>query len=183
LNEQFRSLLLAFPESSKHCFAVKSCPIVKVVAAAARAGLGAECASIGEVAIALAAGLDPGDIVFDSPAKTNQQLRFCLAKGVHINADNLDEIAEIASIVGGEGGRGFTSSSVVGLRINPQTGSSSMLDLFTSASSSKFGAPLKETRSQVIQAFDRYPFLTCIHVHGDYRVATLTFSRRVQQQP
>jgi diaminopimelate decarboxylase len=76
---------------------------------------GAEVASSGELAVALAAGFAPEDIVFAGPGKTDDELRRVVEAGIF--ADNveslgeIDRLAEIAREMGREIG--------VGLRINP----------------------------------------------------------------
>jgi diaminopimelate decarboxylase len=161
---QCRSLVAAFPADALHGFAVKACPVLSVVRAAAAAGLGAECASIAEVAVARAAGIPGPRIIYDSPAKTDAHLRASLCAGVHVNADNLGEVARIAA-VRRELGHGAGEGSVVGLRVNPQSGSASIAMTFTAGASSKFGVPLAEDRAGAVAAFAEHQFLSCIHVH------------------
>ena len=76
----------AFPAETLHAFAVKACPLPVVLALLAEQGFGAEAASLGEIHLALAAGFPPERIVFDSPAKTVEELRLalelqCIAQG------------------------------------------------------------------------------------------------------
>ncbi|EME97372.1 Orn/DAP/Arg decarboxylase 2, partial [Streptomyces mobaraensis NBRC 13819 = DSM 40847] len=68
-----------------HAFAVKAASLVPVLRLLADEGLGCEVASPGELALARAAGLPPGRIVLDSPAKTPAELREALALGVAVN--------------------------------------------------------------------------------------------------
>lgn len=156
-----KALINAFPRNSLHGFAVKACPVVGVVRAAYLAGMGGECASEGEVAICLAAGIPPSKIIFDSPAKTDTILLDGLKKGVHINADNFDEIEQIDTLMGVHG----IKQASVGLRINPQIGSGTISMTSTAGLSNKFGVPLREKRAEVIAMFELYSFLTCVHVH------------------
>jgi diaminopimelate decarboxylase len=76
-----------------HAFAVKAAPLVPVLRLLHEAGLGAEVASPGELALTRAAGIPPGHTVLDSPAKTAAELRQALALGIAVNADNLQELA------------------------------------------------------------------------------------------
>jgi len=76
---------------------------------------GLEAASIEEVHLALAANCEPQRIVFDSPAKTIEEIRFCLEKGIHLNVNEFPELGRIAAI--------YDTSihlSNVGIRINPE---------------------------------------------------------------
>jgi diaminopimelate decarboxylase len=161
---QCRALVSAFPPTALHGFAIKACPVVGVVRAACAAGLGAECASVGEVAVALAAGIAAADVVFDSPVKTDAHLRYALSRGVHVNADSVEEVGRIAAVRAGLG-HGVGEGSVVGLRVNPQVGSATIAETFTASASSKFGVPLAEARGSAVGAFREHPFMSCVHVH------------------
>ncbi len=156
-----KSLVKAFPRNALHGFAVKACPVVGVVRAAYLAGMGGECASEGEVALCLAAGIPPAKIIFDSPAKTDAVLLDALKKGVHINADNFDEIEQIDTLMRLNG----IMHASVGLRINPQIGAGTISMTSTAGLSNKFGVPLREVRAEIIAMFELYSFLNCVHVH------------------
>src|ERR671916_1029850 len=77
--------------------------------------VGAEVASSGERVVARAAGFEPEDIVFAGPAKTDDELRRSIEKGIFaVNVESLNEIDRLASIAERKGRR-----IGVGLRINP----------------------------------------------------------------
>jgi len=57
-----------------------------------------EAASIEEVYLALAANCGPEQIVFDSPAKTTEEIRFCLDKDIHLNVNGFPELDRIAAL-------------------------------------------------------------------------------------
>jgi diaminopimelate decarboxylase len=97
-------------------YSVKANPSLGVCQLIAREReAGAEVASSGELAVALAAGFEPEDIVFAGPGKTDDELRRVVEAGIF--ADNveslgeIDRLAKIAKAMGREIG--------VGLRINP----------------------------------------------------------------
>ena len=76
---------------------------------------GAEVASSGELAVALAAGFAPAEIVFAGPGKTEDELRRSVKAGIFaLNVESLGEIERLARIADEEG-----SGIGVGLRINP----------------------------------------------------------------
>lgn len=161
-----RSLVAAFPERTLHGFAVKACPVVGVLRAAAEAGMGGECASEGEVQLCLAAGMEPSRIVLDSPCKTDTLLRKMIKLGVHLNADNLDEVGRIHAILQEDPNFADVKPSV-GLRINPQIGSGTIGMTSTAGTDNKFGVPLRDQRAQLLDAFcSKYSsVLTGVHVH------------------
>ena len=77
---------------------------------------GAEVASSGELAVALAAGFGPDDIVFAGPGKTDDELRRAVEDGIFaVNVESRNEIDRLARIA-----REAGKSIGVGLRINPE---------------------------------------------------------------
>jgi diaminopimelate decarboxylase len=146
-----------------HAFAVKATPLVPVLRLLRAAGIGAEVASPGELALARAAGVTPADTVLDSPAKSPAELRQALALGIAVNADNAQELARLDALV-----QSAPTASPVGLRVNPQIGGGSIGALSTATATSKFGVPLLDegARQWVIQAFLDRPWLTRLHAHS-----------------
>ena len=147
-----------FPEGTLHAVAVKANPVVEILRALVAAGAGLEAASFEEVRLALAAGCPASRIVFDSPAKTPDELASALALGVRINVDNFDELGRIHALIG-EG-----EPPLVGLRVNPQVGGGSIALTSVATRSSKFGVPI-ERRAEIVSAFEAHPFLRALHVH------------------
>ncbi|MFB9516202.1 diaminopimelate decarboxylase [Streptomyces purpureus] len=145
-----------------HAFAVKACPLVPVLRLLRDAGLGAEVASPGELALARAAGIPPDRTVLDSPAKTPAELRDALALGIAVNADNPQELDRIDALVGAAPTR-----SPLGLRVNPQVGAGSIGALSTATSTSKFGVGLRDegARAEVVRTYADRPWLTRLHTH------------------
>ncbi|WP_309054033.1 diaminopimelate decarboxylase [Streptomyces sp.] len=145
-----------------HAFAVKAAPLVPVLRLLHTAGLGAEVASPGELALARAAGVPPARTVLDSPAKTPAELREALALGIAVNADNLQELARLDALVASA-----PTTSPLGLRVNPQVGAGSIEALSTATATSKFGVALRDegAREAVVQAFLDRPWLTRLHTH------------------
>ncbi|MFF7850902.1 diaminopimelate decarboxylase [Streptomyces sp. NPDC090109] len=145
-----------------HAFAVKAAPLVPVLRLLHEAGIGAEVASPGELALARAAGIPPADTVLDSPAKTPAELRRALALGIAVNADNLQELDRLDALVAAG-----PTASPLGLRVNPQVGAGSIDALSTATATSKFGVALRDegARKTVVQAFLDRPWLTRLHTH------------------
>ncbi|MFI9005057.1 diaminopimelate decarboxylase [Streptomyces sp. NPDC053541] len=145
-----------------HAFAVKACPLVPVLRLLHEAGLGAEVASPGELALARAAGVPAARTVLDSPAKTPEELRHALALGIAVNADNLQELARLDALVAAR-----PTASPLGLRVNPQVGAGTIDALSTATPTSKFGVALRDegAREAVVQAYLDRPWLTRLHTH------------------
>ena len=96
--EQIGSLRGAFPENFVHCMAIKAQPTLAIMETARDAGIGFECASIGELTQSLRTGIDPRLVVFDSPIKTARELRFALQRGVPFNVDNWQELERVVQL-------------------------------------------------------------------------------------
>lgn len=147
-----------FPPTALHAVAVKANPLVALLRVCVEGGAGLEAASIEEVHLALAAGCPPSRVVFDSPAKTEDEIAAALALGVHLNADNHDELARIAACLARS-----PSASVVGVRVNPLVGSGAIAATSVAARGSRFGIPIDDPA--LLQAYVRFPWLTAVHVH------------------
>ncbi|MBP0448583.1 diaminopimelate decarboxylase [Kitasatospora sp. RG8] len=158
------SLHRAFPGSVEvlHAFAAKANSLVPVLARLRDLGMGCEVASPGEFAQALAAGFQPAQIVFDSPAKTRRELAQALELGVAVNVDNWQELARIDELLTTRPTR-----SRIGVRVNPQTGAGAIGAMSTATATSKFGiAPADDGNTErLVEAFRDRPWLTWLHCH------------------
>ncbi|GGW76173.1 diaminopimelate decarboxylase [Streptomyces lucensis JCM 4490] len=145
-----------------HAFAVKATPLVPVLRLLHEAGIGAEVASPGELALARAAGVPPARTVLDSPAKTPAELREALALGIAVNADNPQELDRLDDLM-----RSAPSRSPLGIRVNPQVGGGSIGATSTATRTSKFGIALRDegAREWVVRAYLERPWLTRLHAH------------------
>ncbi|MET8838739.1 diaminopimelate decarboxylase [Streptomyces rubiginosohelvolus] len=144
-----------------HTFAAKACSLIPVLRLLADCGMGCEVASPGELRLALEAGFPASRIVLDSPAKTREEIRLALALGVAVNADSLGELRRIDAL------RNPSTSSVLGLRVNPQVGGGSIGPMSTATDTSKFGVALRDpgAREALVAAFRERPWLTRLHAH------------------
>ncbi|WP_326819724.1 diaminopimelate decarboxylase [Streptosporangium sp. NBC_01756] len=144
-----------------HTFAAKAASLIPVLRLLADCGMGCEVASPGELRIALDAGFAPSQIVFDSPAKTREEIRQALVLGVALNADSFAELRRIDEL------RPEDSASVIGLRVNPQVGTGSIGAMSTATATSKFGVALRDpgVREDIVRAFAERPWLTRLHAH------------------
>ena len=145
-----RALTDAFPETALHAVAVKANPLLGVLRRIVGCGAGLEAASIEEAHLALAAGCPPERTVFDSPAKTPDELAFALQTGIHVNADDLKEIERIDRIRAS-----VQTRSRIGLRINPEVGAGSIAATSVAAPHSRFGVPLERATDAIVDFFLR----------------------------
>ncbi|MEW2399818.1 diaminopimelate decarboxylase [Streptomyces sp. NPDC046862] len=158
-----------------HAFAVKATPLVPVLRLLHEAGIGAEVASPGELALARAAGITPARTVLDSPAKTPAELREALALGIAVNADNPQELDRIDTLV-----RSAPTRSPIGIRVNPQVGGGTIDATSTATSTSKFGVALQDegAREWVVRAYAERPWLTRLHAHAGSQGVPLSLMAR-----
>lgn len=162
LAERTRAISGCFPATALHAIAVKANPLERVLERLALTGVGFEVASLPELQLALRAGTPAARIVFDSPAKTRNELRYALSIGCHINADSLCELDRISSIIGDEC---IAPTSSIGVRVNPQVGMGRILSTSVAGKYSKFGVCLGEEREALLDRFAAYNWLTGLHVH------------------
>ena len=81
------------------CFAIKSNTNVNIIKEIRKLGLGADVVSIGELMMALKAGIDPKKIVFSGVGKTSEEISYAIDKKILlINAESKSEIIEIEEL-------------------------------------------------------------------------------------
>lgn len=160
LYRKIEELKELFPSATLHAIAVKALPLPSVLEKINRQGVGLEAASLPELVLALKAGVSPDKVVFDSPVKTREEIRFALQNHVRLNADSLEEVARIAEIL-----PTLETKSIIGLRINPQVGTGTIAITSVAGDYSKFGVALQVHRQEVINLFIKNTWLTALHVH------------------
>jgi len=123
------------PQGPLIAFAVKANPNRAVLATLAKAGLGADVVSGGELMRARAAGIAAGKIVFSGVGKTAQEMRLGLSEGIfQFNIESEPE-AEMLSAVAAEMGM----KAPVAFRINPNVVAGTHAKISTGGSEDKFG--------------------------------------------
>ena len=81
------------------CFAVKSNTNVNLIREIGKFDLGADVVSVGELMMALKAGIKPKKIVFSGVGKTSDEISYAINKKILlINAESKSEIIEIEKI-------------------------------------------------------------------------------------
>lgn len=160
LVSKINSLKDAFPSNTLHTAAIKANPLTKILEKIKNTDIGAEAASEGELFLAEKSGFHPSKIVFDSPAKTRNELLYALSRNIHINADSIIELERIAELR-----EQIKTSGKIGLRINPQVGYGTIAMTSVAGDYSKFGVPIKEFRKEIIESFEKYEWLSGLHIH------------------
>ncbi|MGI8845918.1 MAG: diaminopimelate decarboxylase [Thermoleophilaceae bacterium] len=140
LRERARATRAAFAERAEHfqvLYASKAFPCTAALAIFAEEGLSCDCASGGELHLALNAGFDPERIYLHGNNKSDAELRQAVQAGVgHIIVDSLDEIDRLERICAG-------SSQRVMIRVTPGIEPETHRAIRTGQEDSKFGVPMR----------------------------------------
>ena len=144
------------------CFAVKSNTNVNIIREIKKFGLGADVVSIGELMMALKAGINPNKIVFSGVGKTTNEISFAINKKILlINAESLSEIKEINRIA-----KSKNKKIRIGVRLNPNTDAKTLSQISTGKKENKFGVN-KNTFYEIINYCknSKNIDLKCLSVH------------------
>ena len=117
------------------CFAVKSNTNLNLIREIQKFGLGADVVSMGELMMALKAGINPKKIVFSGVGKTSKEISYAIDKKILlINAESKSEIKEIDRIA-----RLKKKKVQIGIRLNPNTDAKTLSQISTGKKENKFG--------------------------------------------
>ena len=144
------------------CFAVKSNTNVNLIREIKKFGLGADVVSLGELMMALKAGIKPNKIVFSGVGKTSSELNFAINKKILlINAESLSEIMEINRLA-----KLRNKKVRVGVRLNPNTDAKTLNQISTGKKENKFGVN-KNTFHKIVNfcKSSKNIDLKCLSVH------------------
>ncbi len=118
--------------------------------------------SIGELIIALKAGISPSKIVFSGVGKTARELKFAIKKKILlINIESESEAVLINKI-----SANLSKKTSVGIRLNPNIDSKTLKKITTGLNENKFGLT-KASCLNLIKKFKTYKNLelNCLSVH------------------
>ena len=117
------------------CFAVKSNSNVNLIKEIKKFDLGADVVSIGELMMAIKAGINPKKIVFSGVGKTSNEIGYAIDKKILlINAESKSEILEIEKIA-----KLKKKKVKIGIRLNPNTDAKTLRQISTGKKENKFG--------------------------------------------
>ena len=117
------------------CFAIKSNTNVNLIREVKKFGLGADVVSMGELMIALKAGINPKKIVFSGVGKTSKEISYAIDKKILlINAESQSEIKEIDRIA-----KNKKKKVQIGIRLNPNTDANTLSQISTGKKENKIG--------------------------------------------
>jgi diaminopimelate decarboxylase len=123
------------------CYAMKANSNLAVLNLLARAGAGFDIVSGGELARVLAAGGEPGKIVFSGVGKSVDEIRAALAVGILcFNLESTEELERLQQVASEAGVRARIS-----IRTNPDVDAKTHPYITTGLKQNKFGVALDET--------------------------------------
>ena len=132
-------------------FALKSNPNLAVVKVLQRQGFGADVVSGGELARALAAGVEPEKIVFSGVGKTHAELIAGLDAGIgQFNLESEEEALDLAHIAEARG-----VSAACALRVNPDVDAGTHEKISTGKAENKFGVPISRAEQLFAKLSER----------------------------
>ena len=144
------------------CFAIKSNTNLNLIREIKKFGLGADVVSMGELMMAIKAGINPKQIVFSGVGKTSSELSYAIDKKILlINAESKSEIKEIERIA-----RLKRVKVQIGIRLNPNTDAKTLSQISTGKKENKFGVNEK-TFLEIIDYYrnSKNINLKCLSVH------------------
>ena len=144
------------------CFAVKSNTNVNLVKEIRKLGLGADVVSMGELMLALKAGVEPKKIVFSGVGKTSTEISYSIDKKILlINAESKSEVIEIEKIA-----KLKKRIVNIGIRLNPNTDAKTLKQISTGKTENKFGVD-KKTFFELVNysKISKHINLKCLSVH------------------
>ena len=140
-------------------FASKACPCAPVLRVLAEEGMGCDVASAGELAIALAAGFDPAQLLLHGNAKRDEDIAAALEAGVGtIVIDGPDDVDRLERMA--------PARQAVLVRINPAVPGVTHAAMDTGSAESKFGVSL-DAAPALLERIAAVPGLDLrgLHVH------------------
>jgi diaminopimelate decarboxylase len=144
------------------CFAIKSNTNVNLIREIRKFGLGADVVSMGELMVALKAGIDPKKIVFSGVGKTSNEISYAIDKKILlINTESKSEINEIERIA-----QSKKKIVNIGIRLNPNTDAKTLKQISTGKKENKFGIDEKTFFDLVnYSKLSKNINLKCLSVH------------------
>ena len=117
------------------CYAMKANSNLAILNLFAGMGAGFDIVSGGELARVIAAGGDPGNVIFSGVGKSEAEMRYALASGILcINVESAAELERLADVAGTMGRR-----APVSFRVNPDVDARTHPYISTGLKESKFG--------------------------------------------
>jgi diaminopimelate decarboxylase len=140
------------------CYAVKANSNLSILALLAEQGAGFDIVSIGELKRVIAAGGDPGKVIFSGVAKRADEIEFALRQGIYcFNVESEPELHRVNTVASEIGQR-----ARITFRINPDVDPKTHPYISTGLKSNKFGV----AHGDALRLYRLAASMPNIEVHG-----------------
>jgi diaminopimelate decarboxylase len=130
------------------CYAVKANANLAVLNVLARLGCGFDIVSGGELVRALAAGGNPGKIIFSGVGKTMAEMQYALEMGIHcFNVESVPELERLSMVA-----TSVRRTASISLRVNPDVDAKTHPYISTGLKENKFGIAIEDALAVYEQA-------------------------------
>lgn len=155
---QYHRLKNAFkPVDVKIKYACKALNNTNILKLLRKEGSGLDTVSINEVLLGLNAGFEPGEIIFTPNCVSFDEIKQAVAKGVHINIDNISILEQF--------GAEYGSKVPCCIRLNPHIMAGGNKKISTGHIDSKFGISIYQLR-HVVRVVKTYGIqVNGLHMH------------------
>jgi diaminopimelate decarboxylase len=141
---RYNSALKKHYNNVRMLYAAKANGNMAVLKTFADMGAGADVFSSGELHLALLAGMNPENLLFNGSSKTKEDLELAVEKGVKVSVDSFDELAQLSEVAKAKG-----KDVEISFRINPAIDVPTHPKIATGLATSKFGIPA----DQILDAY------------------------------
>lgn len=139
----------AFGEQSHLiCYSVKACSNIAILNLFAKLGSGFDIVSVGELERVLAAGGDPGKVVFSGVGKREDEMRRALEVG--IRCFNIESEAELDRL--NKVAREMGKAAAISIRVNPDVDAQTHPYISTGLKENKFGIDINTVEAVYLRA-------------------------------
>ncbi|MDE5808563.1 MAG: diaminopimelate decarboxylase [Muribaculaceae bacterium] len=152
-------------------YAVKANANPEILRLIARAGLGADCVSGGEIVAALNAGFPADKIVYAGVGKTDREINIGLDNDIFcFNVESVPELEVINELAAAKG-----KTASVAIRVNPDVGAHTHANITTGLAENKFGISLTDLDRVIDMAksLDNIRFIG-LHFHIGSQILDMT---------
>lgn len=140
------------------CYAVKANSSLSVLSLLSEMGAGFDIVSMGELQRVIAAGGDPGKVIFSGVAKRPEEIEFALRQGIYcFNIESESELHRVNAVASEVGTR-----ARITFRINPDVDPKTHPYISTGLKSNKFGV----AHSEALRLYRLAADMPGIQIHG-----------------
>ena len=141
------------------CYAMKANSNLAILNLFTRMGAGFDIVSGGELARVIAAGGDPGKVIFSGVGKSASEMRYALESGILcFNVESASELGRLAAVAADMGRR-----APVSFRVNPDVDARTHPYISTGLKESKFGVEI-DAAPELYRAATRLPQIEVVGI-------------------